>query len=351
MASGAPVVLVSCLLSSVFSEPRRVIPIYAPRASCYRQRVTNNLFSRWLPCATLAAWSAILVYFAKAPSGAVWQAIAAHTPLLSGRIDNFLVPAFRPWVLVAGLVLLAMALVFVFFPADAECCATSDCGHALSRYSAGKWLTFLVLIVPVSVGALYSPDSFGKSAMLNRGIITDAAALGGKRGATVSAPDLPLPTNDGPPAATASAGTGSPAPAQPETGLPSQPITDYLKRTPEGHIEAEVLDMLYASQDATLRKDFEGKTVVLIAQLMPDSGKDATSPRFKAVRMFMTCCAADARPVATVVEAEKLPDLPEMTWVKIIGQASFPIENGRRTSVLKATSVAKVDPPAESMLY
>jgi hypothetical protein len=201
------------------------------------------------------------------------------------------------------------------------------------------------------VAALYSPDSFGKSAMLNRGIITDGAALGvSPRGGPIAPPDLPLPTKDGPPASPAPA-TGSPAPSKADTGLASQPINDYLKRTPEGYIEAEVLDLLYASQDATLRKDFEGKPVVLIAQLMPDSSNNPTGARFKAVRMFMTCCAADARPVATLVEAEKLPDLPEMTWVKIIGNASFPIENGRRTSVLKATSVTKVDPPTESMLY
>jgi hypothetical protein len=40
-----------------------------------------------------------------------------------------------------------------------------------------------------------------------------------------------------------------------------------------------------------------------------------------------------------------------MTWIKVIATATFPIENGRRTTVLKATNVTKVDPPADSMLY
>ena len=318
----------------------------------YRALVNKSLFSRWLPCATLAAWSIILLYFAKAPAGAAWQAVASVTHLFSGRVDGFLIPAFRPGVLYAGFGLLGMALAFAFFPADAECCSTAECGHPLSRYGAGKWMTFLVLILPVSVAAFYSPDSFGKGVMVNRGIITDAAALGGApRSGPLTAPNLPLPTKDGSTAATstpAPAGTGSPIPAP----VASQPVVnDYLKRTPEGYIEAEVLDMLYAAQDATLRKDFEGKTVVLIAQLMPDSSNNPNGNRFKAVRMFMTCCAADARPVATLVEGEKPQTLPEMTWVKIIGTASFPVENGRRTSVIQATSVVKVDPPEESMLY
>jgi uncharacterized membrane protein YcgQ (UPF0703/DUF1980 family) len=67
--------------------------------------------------------------------------------------------------------------------------------------------------------------------------------------------------------------------------------------------------------------------------------------------MFMYCCAADSRPVATLVEVEKMPDLPEMTWIKIIGTPSFPVENGRRVSVLKAEKVEKTDPPEEATLY
>ena len=284
----------------------------------------NKLFSRWLPCATLAAWSSVLLYF-----------------YFSGRIGAFLIPAFRPYVLIAGLVLGAMAAVFVFQSADAECCSAAECGHPLSRLAAGKVLTFLILLLPISVSAFFSPDSFGKAAIENRGIITDASALGvaPTREAVSQPVESPLPTKDG------SAAPPAPA-AQPE---PSP--GDYLQRTPEGHIVAEVLDLLYAAQDTTLRGDFEGKKVELTGQLMPDRSGGKDGKRFKAVRMFMTCCAADARPVATLVECETLPDLPEMTWVKITGTATFPTESGRRTAVLKADKVEKSSPPAESMLY
>ena len=281
--------------------------------------MTNKLFSRWLPCATLAAWSSVLLYF-----------------YFSGRITSFLIPTFRPYVLLAGLVLAAMAAVFVFQPADAECCSNDECGHPMSRLATGKILTFLILLLPISVAAFFSPDAFGKAAIENRGIITDASALGAAptREAISQPVESPLPTQPGAPA----------APPEPSPG-------DYLQRTPEGHIVAEVLDLLYAAQDTTLRGDFEGKTVELVGQLMPDKSADAGGKRFKAVRMFMTCCAADARPVATLVEAEKLPELPEMTWIKITGTATFPTENGRRTALLKATKVEKSGPPEESMLY
>jgi uncharacterized repeat protein (TIGR03943 family) len=285
----------------------------------------NKLFSRWLPCATLAAWSAILLYF--------------H---LSGRIAAFLHPMFRPYVLIAGIVLAGMAVMFVLMPGEAQCCTTSECGHPFSRLASGKALTFLVLLLPFTVAAFFSPDAFGRTTIQNRGIITDAAALG--RAPTKEAVSLPaadpLPTKD--------AGTTPPGPVAttPASVTPadSPSPSDNLQRTPEGHIVAEVLDLLYAAQDAVLRKDFEGRTVELIGQLMPDQTNTAGSKRFKAVRMFMTCCAADARPVATLVECDKLPEFPEMTWVKVTGTSTFPTENGRRTAVLVATKVEKVRP-------
>jgi hypothetical protein len=168
-------------------------------------------------------------------------------------------------------------------------------------------------------------------------------------------PPLPLPTNENtpPPAATASAPTGSQPPAS-NTSHPAaaqqDSFAEYLQRTPEGYIVAEVLDLLYAAQDNVLRKDFEDKVVELTVQYMPDTGATAGSARFKGVRMFMTCCAADARPIATLIEADKLPDVPEMTWVKVVGKATFPVERGRKISVVRAQKVEKTEPPAENML-
>ena len=282
----------------------------------------NKLFARWLPCATLAAWSTVLLYF-----------------FFSGRVQAFLHPTFRPYVLIAGVVMAVMALVFLLFPADANCCSSAECGHGLSRYAIGKVLTFLVLLLPITAAAFYSPDGFGKDAMLNRGILTDATGLRPPTAQTapLAAPDLTLPTNNASP---------TPAPAATTTAPP-----DYLTRTPDGRIVAEVLDLLYAAQDNALRKDFEGKAVVLTGQLMPDASNNASGKRFKAVRMFMTCCAADARPVATLVECDALPKLPEMTWIKVTGTATFPVENGRRISILRAERVEKSAPPDETMLY
>jgi uncharacterized repeat protein (TIGR03943 family) len=294
----------------------------------------NNLFNRWLPCLTLAAWSAVLLIF--------------H---FNGKAANFLTPMFRSYVPIAGILLGLMALVFLLFRADASCCSSAECGHSLSRLASGKILTFLVLLVPLSVAAMYAPGTYSKTTVENRGMTDDYASLGIGKPKSLAPAEMPLPTKDTSPPSPTPAAPGTSAQPNTQPPAPEPSATDYLVRTPEGNIVAEVLDLLYAAQDNVLRKDFEGKRVQLIGQLMPDKTSAAQGQRFKAVRMFMYCCAADARPVATLVEADKLPDLPEMTWIKIIGTPTFPVENGRRISVLKAEKVEKTDPPEEAALY
>jgi uncharacterized repeat protein (TIGR03943 family) len=299
----------------------------------------TTALSRWLPGVTLAAWSAILLHV-----------------YLSGRVADLLTPVFRPGVLIGGIVMAAMALLAFVRPPDPACCAESDCAHPLSRSSGGKVLTFLVLFVPIVAAAFFSKDEFSKNLMMNRGIITDLSTLPGssQKVQRMLPPDLPLPSKDPAPGTVESM---PPAPTAPGTAAQTPPAAaeaatnDYLQRTPDGFIVAEVLDLLYAAQDSALRKDFEGKPVQLIGQLMPDVTSNSSGNRFKAVRMFMTCCAADARPVATLVEANPMPSFPEMTWIKITGVATFPIENGKRMAVLKADRVDKTEPPEEMMLY
>lgn len=291
----------------------------------------TSLFNRWLPCTTLAVWSTVL--------------LATYG---TGRVNAFLHPNFRPGVLIAGIVLAALALLIASRPTPPECCVDATCTHPLSRSRSGRWFTFLILILPVSIAAWLSPENFSKKLIENRGIATDITALIPQREPT--APQAPAsPTAPSDPTATAPA-TNAPSTLPAESSDKPAPA-DYLIRTPEGYIVTELLDLLYSVQDMQLRKDFEGKTVQLIAQAMPAPKTGDVQNRFKAVRMFMTCCAADAKPIATLVQFDDAASVPEMSWVKIIGTATFPIENGKRISLLQASSVQPTTPPEESMLF
>jgi uncharacterized repeat protein (TIGR03943 family) len=287
---------------------------------------------------TLLAWSTVLLAF-----------------YVTGRIASFLIPAFRTNVLLAGLAMLAMACCFLFLPAVANCCDDERCGHPLGRWKVGRILTFVVLILPIVLASMFSSSNYGMDTILRKGIATDASGLVSRSGgpklpppptaaaATADNPsEPPLPTKDGsqPAAQTAAAATPSTTAAD-----------DYLPKSKDGNIEVQVIDLLYAAQDTSMRADFQGKTVETIGQLMPADADNAGGNRFKLMRMFMYCCAADAKPIAALVEPQEKPNIPDMSWVKVVGKVDFVVEGGRTIAVLRANSVKQTEPPEETMLY
>ena len=325
----------------------------------------NALFNRWLPAGTIALWAGVILHY--------W---------VSGRLQALLTPEFQLYAVIAAFLLIIAAVVLVFSRLEPGCCADAACSHAMSRSKIGRILTFGIILLPIALKPFGSLAALrevqGKNRVAGEDMSAVPAAVRAEHAKKMAArndasrtanalvapgpvsppPPLPLPTKEGDQPPSASAQTPPPPPgSQPPAANEKHPaaaeqqsFAEYLQRTPEGHIVAEVLDLLYAAQDNVLRRDFEEKTVELIVQYMPDNSAGANGQRFKGVRMFMTCCAADARPIATLIEMTPPPSVPEMTWVKVVGTATFPIEKGRRVSVVRAKSVEKTEPPPESML-
>jgi uncharacterized membrane protein YcgQ (UPF0703/DUF1980 family) len=125
----------------------------------------------------------------------------------------------------------------------------------------------------------------------------------------------------------------------------------YLKKNADGQIVVETVDLLYAAAEEGMRADFENKDVELNGQFLSARTGNPGGDRFQLMRLFVMCCAADARPVAITVRSKSLADFPEMTWVKVIGTATFPVEGGRHIVVIEAHSVSEIEPPVESFTY
>ena len=127
--------------------------------------------------------------------------------------------------------------------------------------------------------------------------------------------------------------------------------TQYLRKSEDGTPIAEVVDFLFAADDPSMRPDFEGKKFEIVGQFLPDRGGEKM--KFQLVRMFMLCCAADARPVALSIEAPgTLEGLTDMAWLKVIGTVKFvPAADGRMSAVIQAQKILPTNPPAEIMLY
>lgn len=325
---------------------------------------------QYLSAGVLTTWGAVLTWF-----------------FVSGRVASYLHPAFHVWTIASGITLLLMAAALIFLPqgpagnsdilhsgddheghdhghdhehtADCApghvhsdscghehehehegCCGhdPSDttgphrhatcCGHPHGDPGVGV-IPALILIVPLLTAATVSPSQFGAAAVANRGYVQSINDLPGYQPFVEPA----LPTED-----------GSPGPTE------VTPSSDYLPRNAAGQITAQTVDLLYAAEEPAMREDFDGKEVEMIGQFMPAKENNAKGNRFSLVRMFVMCCAADARPVAVSVEANGA-SAPEMSWVKVVGKATFPLEGGRRIPVVQAESVTPCDPPPESFIY
>jgi uncharacterized repeat protein (TIGR03943 family) len=358
-------------------------------------------FARILAPLTLLEWGGILTYF-----------------YFSGRIAAFLHPMFRPLVLVTGLLLLITAGCVAIFREE-ECTHDHDHehseehrhhedhehGHSHERLSFGGFLAFFILLVPLALAARISPDSYGANLIKNRGLVEDIRSIPGAASSfanrTKSIQSTSAGTTSGREPSLSVATDATPSPPKKYIGVPEQtpmrqqnpdsepalPSNDYEQPIPKpsdasspdefvnpaltpdksGHIKTEVVDLMYAAQEPFTRKDFEGKDVELIGQLVPikvKAGAESNVPAgsFELFRLVMVCCAADAMPVAVRIEGKPQPKgLREMQWLKVTGRVHYRPrirEEGDETDygnipepVIVADSIKKIEAPREKYLY
>jgi uncharacterized repeat protein (TIGR03943 family) len=271
---------------------------------------------RYLSAGVLTVWGAMLGYF-----------------FYSGRVASYLHPSFHIFTGISGIVLVLLAAGLLFLPRRDDCLCEPDCEHPhLEQRPVRSALAVAVLVIPLLVAAAVSPDQFGVATVSNRGYIERINALPTYQ--PYVEPALPVADDS-----QAAAGSGD------DSG-------SYLPKNEAGQIKAQTVDLLYAAEEPTMRADFENKQVELIGQFMPARANNAQGDRFNLVRMFVICCAADARPVAiTVQAAERSQSIAEMSWVKVTGKASFPVESGQRAPLVIADSVTPCDPPEETFIY
>ena len=270
------------------------------------------VLSRFAASAVLMVWGVVLVYL-----------------YLSGRVASYLHPSFHIYTILSGgiLVLLSVTLLLTF-PAEPDC-GCEDHDHAAGPFSGGI-LSLLLLTVPLLASTKISQSSFGATAVMNRGMVQNIADLPGFSPAF----EPGLPQHDG------TVGEGS-----------MMDPSLYLKKNATGQIVAETVDLLYAATDPIMREDFENKDVEVIGQILPARNGNPHGDRFNLVRLFVMCCAADARPVSINVQSRLPTELPEMTWVKVVGKTTFPVEDGRHNTLIIADSITETDAPIESFIY
>jgi uncharacterized repeat protein (TIGR03943 family) len=258
----------------------------------------------------------------------------AHTASLS----TYLHPSLQPYAVASGYCLLILAAftirsLVVTRPHHHhdECCRHDDhegeghCHGESHHHGHGDqglpalFFKTLVLLVPIIMIASGSGDRFTTSTVRNRGIVGELQKL---------------------PSAKPAMGSVTSIPGTPATSSTAMPV--------------QIIDLLYALQMPSYREEFEGKQIELTGQYVPLTTGNAKGDRFQLIRLFMTCCAADAKPVGVTVRYpanEAGLGIPEMGWVKVTGRPTFPMEGGRHTAVIEASKVEPCEAPSEPFVY
>jgi uncharacterized repeat protein (TIGR03943 family) len=279
--------------------------------------------NRILTLLTLLLWGTTFLYF-----------------YLSGRIASHLHPQFHAYVVAAGAGLLVLGALWWWASREADTgCGDCGCHHegeeARRRLSAGAVFAFGVLLLPLTAAAFISPGQFGEAMVMNRGMVTDVSQL--------PSAELPGGSWQDTPAWDDSVDSADALlPQDQDEGV------EYFTRTPDGAIQVETLDLLFAAEEPALREEFENQRVSIIGQYIPPRG--GAEGGFDLVRMFVVCCAADARPLGIKVVGEPV-EVPRMGWVRITGVARFEDKGGPVEPRLELEKIEEVEAPRESFLY
>jgi uncharacterized repeat protein (TIGR03943 family) len=275
----------------------------------------------------------------------------------SGQLTNYLHPSLQPYTAASGALFLLLA-IFGFrswFSTIREHAISQDhneyldhheCDHGHDHHGevgglAPLFFKTVLLLLPLVIIISGKAAAYSITTVQNRGVVDNISKLPSAQSAVASSVSSAA-QNASSPVASSVATNGS------SVAVASSASTSNASGGP---MPLQVIDMLYAVQMPSYRSEFEGKDVELIGQYIPMTTGNPKGDRFQAIRMFITCCAADAKPVGVTIQYPKPVNTSEMRWVKVTGKPTFPMEGGRRTAVIEATKVEECPAPKEPFVY
>ncbi|MBL9151308.1 MAG: hypothetical protein JNK37_02430 [Verrucomicrobiales bacterium] len=237
----------------------------------------------------------------------------------------------------------------------------------------------IILIVPLLMAAHYSQDRFSSEYVAKWGKIERqifqmrlaeqraAAKAKAGQGAPASAAGAPtdaaqtVASADAPPA-----GDGKAAPGAADTPPAGDgaaggaewgafTMADLERMVPKneaGNFLLDVPQLFYTAGDEELMKVMEGIRVETTAQVMEETLNNPKGTRLKLFRLFVECCAADARPLSVPIDFGKAPPTyEEMGWVKVTGKIHYAEEEGNIVPLILVETMEATAEPTDMMLY
>ena len=125
-----------------------------------------------------------------------------------------------------------------------------------------------------------------------------------------------------------------------------------VPKNSEGKFLLDVPQIFYTAGDEELMTVMEGIPVETVAQVMEETLNNPTGTRLKLFRLFIECCAADARPLSIPIDFGKAPpEFEELGWVKVIGKLHYANEDGDVIPLLQVESMEPTAEPMDMMMY
>ena len=263
----------------------------------------SKVFSRILQSIAVICWGVVLVYF-----------------YVSERLTNYLAPDFRLIAFGGGLALVVIG-AFTLLTSRQHASCGHDHGpgdeHDHEALDIHPIAAFLILVVPLLSSVAWTKDQFSIEALTRKGLEDTSADAGSLFLSSVLPP------------------------------LTKELIEKQHPPDENGYRPFPVMELFFTSADPEMRKLVEGMPVVTEGRMVP--APDGEPGSYRVYRLFITCCAADSRPIPITVKfpLDALPQVEKNAWMKLSGTITFPDLGRGPQAVLEVDFAAEGEAPLE----
>lgn len=132
-------------------------------------------------------------------------------------------------------------------------------------------------------------------------------------------------------------------------------LEDLKQMVPQneaGDFQLDVPQIFYTAGDIELMDVMEGIPIETTAQLMEETLNNPNGHRLKAFRLFIECCAADARPLSIPIDFGKAPpEYIEMGWYRLYGNLHYVEEDGELLPILRMERFEETSEPMDGLIF
>ena len=309
----------------------------------------NRKLATALGAFAILVWSIIIIYFYS-----------------SARIGVYLKGGFQTLALIGGLGLGILGLYNLLMAGEKTACGHDhdhgggdDHAHDHEQETpSGLAINLSILVVPIVCAAVLTPDTRSLAWVRNNlSLASDPTNIREQLALTGRTPATDGPTESAAPPPTpddAVAGTDS------ETKAESEPAADpyeftksdldkLVDKNDAGEYMVTVPEIFFTGGDASIQKVLDGEAVETIGQFIEETKNNPNGTRLRVYRMFMECCAADARPLSVTIEFGKTPpEFKELGWYKLHGKMDFEEGDGYSVPVINAVSIEPTEEPSDA---